>query len=169
MKNKNHRELYYEDIIKKLNKKKIKYLLIGGIAVNLHGVQRATGDMDIMLAMDKSNLLKFVSAVEELGLEPKVPVDPRELADPVKVNEWKRKKNMKVFSFWDIDNPYIVIDVMTENYIAFERAYKRRKVIESWGVKVPIISMKDLIELKKIAGRPQDLADIEALKKYGAK
>jgi predicted nucleotidyltransferase len=159
-----NRQLYYEDIFEELEKKKVKYLIIGGIAINLHGVERSTGDMDIMLSMDEKNLLKFVSVMKKLGLTPKVPVKPEDIADPIKLMRWKKEKNMKVFTFIDVDNPYINIDVMTENYISFEKAYKKRIITESWGIDVSLIGIDDLIKLKKIAGREKDMEDIKLLK-----
>ncbi|MCX5749460.1 MAG: hypothetical protein NTZ10_04380 [Candidatus Saganbacteria bacterium] len=159
-----NRQLYYEDIFEELEKKKVKYLIIGGIAVNLHGVERVTGDMDIMLSMDRGNLLKFISVMKLLKLKPKVPVNPEDLADPYKVKKWQKEKGMLVFSFIDIDNPYINIDVMTENYISFKKAYKKRIVIEAWGINVSVVGIDELIELKKIAGRKKDMEDIKLLK-----
>lgn len=166
MLNKWERQLSYEDVFKELQESKIKYLVIGGIAVNLHGFQRTTGDIDIMLAMESENVLKFIKIAKKLNLAPRVPVKPEDFADPKKVENWKKYKNMKVFSFIDIDNPAISIDIMTENYIPFDESYKRRKNVKAWGITIPVVSIEDLIKLKKISGRPQDLADIEALEQF---
>ena len=160
-------QLFYEDIFKKLQDKKVRYLMVGGVAVNLYGISRATGDVDLMLDMEKENILNFVSVMKELGLKPKVPVKAEELADPEKVKLWRKEKNMKVFSFMHPDNPYITIDVMTENYLNFNKSYKNRTETKAWGIRINIVSKEDLIKLKQIAGRPTDLADIEALRKYG--
>ncbi|MBN3032718.1 MAG: hypothetical protein JW873_01340 [Candidatus Saganbacteria bacterium] len=155
----------YETIFRKLHDRNIQYLIIGGVAVNLYGVPRATGDIDLMLAMDKENLLSFVAVAKELNLAPKAPVRPEDLADPLKLETWRQEKNMKVFSFADPDNPYITVDIMTENHIPFAEAYRRKQLLSAWGVKVAVIGREDLIKLKQIAGRDQDLADIESLKK----
>lgn len=157
----------YQQIFQKLQEKEIRYLVIGGIAVNLHGVQRATADIDLMLAMEKENVLKFISLAKELGLKPRLPVKAEELANPEQLKKWKDEKNMKVFSFIDPDKPYICIDIMTKNDIPFEEAYKRKKIDEAWGIKISVASINDIIKLKQIAGREQDLADIEALNKFG--
>ena len=157
----------YEVIFKKLREKNIQYMIIGGVAVNLYGVPRATGDIDLMLAMDKDNLLKFIEVARDVRLAPKAPVRPEELADPIKVKEWRDNKNMKVFSFIHPDNPYITVDIMTENYLPFAETYARKKLLKAWGTEVSVIGFEDLIKLKQISGRDQDLSDIEALKKYG--
>ena len=159
-------DLHYEDVFKKLQEKEVRYLLIGGVAVNLWGIERATGDIDLALAMDTSNILKFVEAVKELGFIPKVPVKPEEFADPGKRKEWQESKNMKVFSFQHPDNPFVLIDVMINNPLDFEEMYRRRVTIEEKGTKLTVAAVDDLIKLKEIAGRAQDFCDIEALRKY---
>jgi hypothetical protein len=161
------KQLFYEDIFKKLQQKNVEYLVIGGIAVNLYGVQRATGDIDLLLSMDQDNLSSFISLTKELGLVPKMPVKAEELKKPEKLKEWRETKNMLVFSFAHPDNPYITIDVMNEEPLPFAEAYKRRKIMRAWGIDISTVSLGDLIKLKQISGREQDLADIEALNKIG--
>jgi len=158
--------LYYEDVFRKLQEKKVNYLLIGGVAVNLWGIERATGDIDLAIAMDKDNIMKFIEAVKELGFAPKVPVKPEELADPQKRKEWLEEKNMRVFSFQHLDNPYVLIDVMIDNPFDFDEMFARRAMMDSKGVKLSVVAVDDLIRLKEIAGREQDLCDIESLKKF---
>ncbi|MFH1683770.1 MAG: hypothetical protein ABIA67_02675, partial [Candidatus Margulisiibacteriota bacterium] len=143
--------------------------VIGGIAVNLYGIQRATGDIDLMLAMDEKNLLKFVAITKKLGLTPKVPVKAESFAKIENLKKWRKEKNMKVFTFIHPDNPYIIIDIMTEDYIPFDEAYKKKKTTTAWGITLSVISIEDLIKLKKISGREIDLADIESLEKFGKK
>jgi predicted nucleotidyltransferase len=157
----------YEAIFRKLHEKNIQYLIIGGVAVNLYGVPRATGDIDMMLAMDKENLLRFVAVAKELSLVPKAPVKPEDLADPAKLKQWRETKNMKVFSFISPDNPFITVDIMTENYLSFAEAYAKKSQLSAWGVEVSVVGLEDLMELKRLSGRDQDIADIESLKKRG--
>ncbi|MEA3492859.1 MAG: nucleotidyl transferase AbiEii/AbiGii toxin family protein [Candidatus Margulisiibacteriota bacterium] len=159
-------QLYYEDVFRKLQEKNVRYLLIGGIAVNLWGIERATGDIDLAVAMDSKNILNLVEAVKELGFIPKVPVKPEELAVPEKRKEWMEEKNMKVFSFQHPDNPFVLIDIMIDNPFNFEGMFSRRSTMESKGTKLSVVAVDDLIKLKEIAGREQDLSDIEALKKF---
>ena len=70
---------------------------------------------------------------------------------------------MKVFSIFNPKKPVEQLDVMIENPIPFERAYKNRKVVSAKGFKIPVVSIPDLIKLKKIAGRERDKVDIRAL------
>ena len=57
-----------------MNGKKIRYLVAGGVAVNLYGIERATGDIDLVVHLERNNLEKFVEVMKEFGFKPKVPV-----------------------------------------------------------------------------------------------
>ena len=92
--------MFYERIFRELRKKEIRYLVIGGIAVNIHGYSRATGDLDIMISFDKGNLDEFIALLQELGFKPRIPVRVEEFGDPEKVDKWKKEKHMKVFSVY---------------------------------------------------------------------
>lgn len=87
-----------------------------------------------------------------------------EFADRQKRRGWIAEKGMKVFSVYNPANMMEGIDVMIEDYIKFDEAYTRRKVINAGGVEVPLISITDLIKLKEQVGRGRDNIDISALK-----
>ena len=65
----------FERIFEGLNKHEIRYLIIGGIAVNLYGYDRVTGDIDIMMSFNKENVLKLERFMKEYGFKPSIPVD----------------------------------------------------------------------------------------------
>ncbi|CAG4885357.1 protein of unknown function [Georgfuchsia toluolica] len=52
--------MFYLDLFRALDQEQVRYLLIGGLALNIHGVERATMDIDLMLAMDSDNLKSFL-------------------------------------------------------------------------------------------------------------
>ena len=79
-------ELDYLGIFKEFNKKKIKYIVCGGIAVNLLGIPRMTYDLDLLLKLEDKNLNKFVKLMKRLGYKAKIPVDIGDFA--------KKKKEM---------------------------------------------------------------------------
>lgn len=157
--------MFYENIFRELDLRKIRYLVIGGIAVNIHGYARATGDLDIMVSFVNDNIKKFIELVKILGFNPKIPVKIEELGDPLKIERWKAEKHLKVFSVYNPKNELEHIDIMIENYIDFDKAYKRREIVEAKDIEISVISIDDLIELKKMAGRKRDEIDIEALEK----
>ena len=103
--------------------------------------------------------------MNDLGLKPKVPVDPSELANLEKREFWKKERNMKVFSFFNPNNEQEVVDVMIQDYINYDEALKNSKLMKDENISVPVISIDDLIKLKEISGRGRDLADIKILRK----
>ncbi|MBU2572803.1 MAG: hypothetical protein KKH28_01835 [Elusimicrobia bacterium] len=161
--------MFYEDVFRKLSEEKVRYLIIGGIAVNLYGFSRVTGDLDIMLDLDdNTSVLGFIKAVKELGFKPKVPVRIDDFADSSKRRNWVEEKNMKVFSVYNPANEIEHVDVMVENFIDFAGAYRTKEIIPAGGLKLPVVSIDALIKLKGIAGRRRDEIDIAALQEIKA-
>ena len=148
-----------------MNGKKIRYLVAGGVAVNLYGIERATGDIDLVVHLERNNLEKFVEVMKEFGFKPKVPVKLEDLISNEKREEWIHKKGMKVFSVYDPRNPYFLLDVFVEEPFDFNTVYEERKKIRAGNVTIPVVSMKWLIKMKEKAGRHQDIADVHYLKK----
>ena len=75
------------NLISMLAEAEVEFVLVGGLAVALHGYQRVTMDVDVVLAMDASNLRKFLSAAKASGLRPTIPVDLEALANPELVEQ----------------------------------------------------------------------------------
>ena len=157
--------MLYKKILSELEKKGVKYLVIGGIAVNLYGHPRVTKDLDLMISFEKTNMDKFIEIIKLFKLKPRVPVEIEELADENKRENWRQKRNMKVFSFYNPENDLEVIDIMIQDYINFDEAYKKVEKVSDGSLTISIISIDDLIKLKEIANRPTDRSDIEVLKK----
>jgi hypothetical protein len=78
-------ELDFQTIFKELNEIGIDYLVVGGLAVNFHGVPRMTYDMDLMILLESENIFKLVTQLTQWGYRSKIPIDPRDLADEKKV------------------------------------------------------------------------------------
>ncbi len=158
------KDLDYHAIFRKFNKLGIDYLVVGGLAVNLHGIPRMTYDIDIMILLQRSNILKLVTILTEWGYKPKVPVDPRSLADEVKRNAWMKEKSMKALNFYSESLSIGEIDLVFDSPIPYDQLRKRAVIIEIQGEKTPTVSIHDLIELKVHSGRKQDLADVDHLR-----
>ena len=156
--------MFYEEVFRKLNKNKVRYLVVGGGAVVLHGVVRMTADLDLFVDFEEKNLLKFTGILTDLGYRPKFPVKAADFADKSKREKWKKEKDMLVFSFYHLKRYQDHIDVFVYEPVGFENAYKEKEIMKAGLIKIPVISIKYLKKMKMIAGRPQDLADIEALK-----
>ena len=157
-------KLDYRTIFEELNKDRIDYLLVGGLAVNFHGIPRMTYDIDLMIALESQNIIRLVSKMTGWGYRPRVPVDPRELADKDKRSLWILDKNMKAFTFYSESEAIAEIDLLIDSPISYEELKSRAVVFDLEGVHVPVVSVLDLIEMKMQAGRQQDLSDVEHLK-----
>ena len=155
----------FKNIFDSLNRERVKYMLAGGVAVNLYGVERATADLDIVVLLEEKNLLKFVSAVQSLGLKPKMPVKLEDFIDSAKRRKWITTKGMKVFSLYDPKNPFFLMDVFTEVSFDFNEVYKRRKKIRLEDTLISLVPITILIKMKEGTGRPQDQADVFHLRK----
>lgn len=156
--------MLYEDVFRKFESAGVRYLVVGGIAVNLYGYARLTVDLDLMLDLSQENLLKVVGAMEVMGYAPRVPVNARDLASDEKRKSWMKEKGALVFTFTDPKVPFRQIDIFLENPIDFEQAYKRRRQFELEDIRVPAVSIDDLIQMKSGAARPRDQEDIHHLK-----
>jgi hypothetical protein len=156
--------LDYETFFKELNRIEIDYVVIGGLAVNFHGIPRMTYDIDLVVRLETGNVQKLVARLLDWGFQPRAPVDPEDLADELKRNSWIQDKNMKAFTFFNEDQPISEIDILIDSPIMYEELKKRAIVIEVNQEEIPVASIADLIEMKRQTGRKQDLADVEHLK-----
>ena len=153
----------FEKVFKALNKARIKYLVVGGVAVNLHGYMRFTGDLDILLLLEEKNLEKMSKVMKKLNYLERLPVSIMELRDKKQVKKWLKEKGMKAYSFIPAkDNP-LIIDIIMEESLKFDKIVKDKKLKKISGVSIPVVSIDELIKMKKKAGRPQDVMDLEAL------
>lgn len=158
-------ELNYQAIFREFSTLGIDYLVVGGLAVNFHGVPRMTYDIDLMILLEPQNIIRLVSRLSEWGYKPKIPVDPRDLADERKRNSWIRDKGMKALNFYSEKLPIGEIDIVLESPIPYQELKERSVKIDLGEIQVPLISIQDLIELKARAGREQDLADVKHLRR----
>jgi predicted nucleotidyltransferase len=160
--------MIYEEIFKEFELRGVRYLLVGGMAVNLYGYIRLTMDLDIMVDLSDKNLSKVVDVMEKFGYTPRVPVNPHEFVSEEKRDKWIKEKGAVVFTFIDLKKPFKQIDIFLSNPIGFEDAYSRRAVMTIGGAKVSIASIDDLIKMKATTARPRDMEDIYHLERIKA-
>ncbi|MGH2728245.1 MAG: DUF6036 family nucleotidyltransferase [Actinomycetota bacterium] len=153
----------FEPILQALNRALVRYVVVGGVAVVLHGHIRSTVDLDLIIDLSPDEARSAIDVLVELGLRPSVPVDAMDFADPVVRGRWIEEKGMLVFSLRDPNDAFRHVDVFTRSPIDFEELWSRSDVVQLSGLAVRVASIPDLISLKRAAGRAQDLADIEKL------
>jgi len=157
--------LDYLAIFKKLNEKGIKYIVVGGVAVNLYGIPRMTYDIDLILDLEDEGLKKFLALLKGWGFKPKVPVNIMDFAKRDKREDWIKNKNMKAFNLVNHKWAISEIDVVIDSPVDYDKVCKRIEHINLQGVSVPVISIDDLIKMKKITNREQDKSDIRYLRR----
>ena len=157
--------MFYIDLLKSLYDNKIKYLIVGGVAVNLHGVPRATFDFDLVISTDRSNILSLLKVLGEGNYIPTLPEDPIHLADPQKVEYWIKEKNLIAFSFYNEKHSHQVIDIIIKHPLDFQEAFNRKITKSVDNFELYLASIEDLIIMKMESARPKDMKDIEFLNK----
>lgn len=153
-----------ETVLQALNSAGVRYLVVGGVAVVLHGHLRTTADLDLVVQLDRTNLLKALQSLAEIGFRPRVPVQLEDLADPEIRKSWIEEKNMMVFSLWHPDLTAFDVDLFVEEPFNFDQVWARRIDVALDRTIAPVIGLQDLIILKQEAGRPRDIEDVGALK-----
>jgi hypothetical protein len=157
--------LWFETIFEELITNGVRFVVVGGVAVNAHGVPRFTADIDLIVELEQENVLRLARCMTRLGFKPKVPVPPEALADPANRESWQREKNMRVFSFQHPDRPYEIVDIFVNEPMPFGELWAKKELVPFGRIALPVIGIDHLLQLKRDAGRLQDLSDIEALER----
>lgn len=151
-------------IFSALNDAEVDYVVVGGLAVILHGYLRATADLDLAIGLSPGNAARGMRALASVGLQPRLPVAMEDFVDEDKRQDWLRNRNMLVFPLWDPNNPLRSVDVFIDEPIAFGDLLAEAVVKDMDGLKVRVASIPHLIEMKQRSGRPRDLEDIGKLR-----
>lgn len=157
--------MFYDDFFSGLYRNKVKYLLGGGHAVNIYGVNRSTYDIGILVDLSDKNLTKLLKTVKELKMVPQLPVNITDIKSEKIRNWWINDKNLIVFSLYKQDEPYHIVDIFLKQLINFNELFRRKKIIKYNDFEIYVINKDDLINLKLTANRKKDMIDIEELRK----
>ncbi len=153
----------FEPVLKTLNDANVRFLIVGGVAVVLHGHLRTTADLDLVIELSPDNLSRALDALEHSRFQPRPPVPLRSFADPQIRRSWIETKNMQVFSLWHEDLPGFEVDLFVEEPFDFDQAWGRRVDVPLAGTTAPVVCLQDLLALKRAAGRARDLEDVAIL------
>jgi predicted nucleotidyltransferase len=151
--------MFIEKVIHTLDGHNIRYALVGGYAVALHGAIRGTVDIDIAIALTRTSLEGTEQALRAIGLESRLPVTATDVYRYRE--EYISNRNLVAWSFINPHNPLEVVDVLITEDAANIRTVNR----QAFGTRIKVAAIPDLITLKRKARRPQDLEDIKALEK----
>jgi len=140
----------FKEFIQSLNDNGVRYLVIGGYAVALHGYPRYTKDLDVWIERDPDNVAKLMKALVQFGFG-SLDLAAEDFLEPEQIIQLGYPPNR--------------IDLITSPPgVDFDRSYVARVVVTIDDVSVYFIDLENLKKTKKAAGRLQDLADLENLK-----
>jgi len=141
----------FRDFLNALNKAEVRYILVGGYSVVLHGYSRTTGDMDLWVERTSENYKRIIKAFQIFGMALFDMTESNFLSHPI----WD------VFTF---GTPPVAIDIMVKiDGLNFEDVFQKAVFFEDDDLKIRTINRNDLIVAKKIAGRAKDINDLENL------
>lgn len=143
---------HFREFIKALNDNGVEYILVGGMAVILHGYIRGTGDMDVWVNKTKDNYRKLVNAYSQFGMPVFDMTEEAFLGDD--------------FDVWSIGVQPVKIEIMTAvKGLIFEETYSMSQQYHEDGLAIRFLHLNHLIQAKRASGRFRDLDDIEHLTK----
>jgi predicted nucleotidyltransferase len=146
-----------EPLLRRLAQAGVDFLVVGGVAVATQGYGRSTKDLDITYATNAANLERLGSVLVELGarlrgIEEDVPFVPD-------------ARTLRRTTILTLDTPEGGLDLLAspDGAPRYEEMRERATVVDLDGVEIRVVSLDDLLAMKRAAGRPQDVADIDAL------
>ena len=142
-----------------LNKVGVRYAVVGGYAVALHGAVRGTLDIDIVIDWNQSALAATERALADLGLVSRLPVSAGDVF--LSRDDYVTNRNLVAWNFYNPDDLSEQVDII----IAYDLRNKRTTPVRLSDCVVPVLSIDDLIDMKRSSGRPQDREDVVALEK----
>ena len=141
----------YKDILSKLTKRKVKFLLIGAYAMEIQGCPRPTTDMDVWVMPDATNAKQLFIALEEIGVPTMY----------LKAENMQKEK----MTFQVGITPRRTIFMTSLDGLKFQEAFSNSKKFNIDGISVNVLSVPDLIKNKRSTGRPKDFSDANDLEK----
>jgi hypothetical protein len=136
------------------------------LAVNAHGYVRLTRDVDLVLQLDPSNVSKGMNALFEIGYQMSIPAKPEDFANPEIRERWRHEKRMITLKLWSDEHQRTPVDIFVYEPFDFANEHAIAAALEVCpGLVARVVSLETLLKMKRDAGRPQDLMDIEELQR----
>ncbi len=142
-----------EQVLEAFEEAQVRYVVVGEVAVVLHGHLRTTADLDLVVQLERANVLCAVAALGKLGYRPRAPVPAESFADKAVREQWIREKGLTVG---------LEIDLFASEPFDFEAVHARSPTVRLERTAARVIGLEDLIDLKRKAARPRDVEDVRA-------
>ncbi|MFO0965025.1 MAG: nucleotidyltransferase [Gemmataceae bacterium] len=144
----------FREFLKLCNRRRVKYLLIGGYAVNYYGHSRTTADMDVWIEATPENAKRIVDVLTEFGFGSAELLSEQLFLEPGQIVR--------------MGYPPVRLEILNEiSGVYFAACYKARHRAKIDGIRVDLISLPDLKKNKAASARLKDLDDLEHLAGLG--
>jgi hypothetical protein len=153
--------MFLRELVAALSDASVRYAIVGGVAMNLHGVPRMTYDVDLVVTPSSYEALERV--LLSLGLRPRLPLLLRELVDVEHRRALKQARNLVAMTFTDPNRPLRETDLRVDPDIDAEGIVARAQPRPLGRETLRVCSRADLVALKRHAGRDKDLHDLADL------
>ena len=151
--------MFIHNVCAALERAEVSYAIVGGYAVALHGAVRGTVDVDVVIEWSLKNLQDTEKAFKQIGLVSLIPITAETLFHFR--DEYIQNRNLIAWNFYDPSNPLNQVDII----INYNLKSAPKTIKNSLGA-IRILSLNELIKMKKASGRPQDLEDVKALEMF---
>lgn len=155
----------YLHIFIELHKQEVKYLLCGGLAVNIYGIPRMTADIDIILDFSLDNVTRFEKVIKQFNYQSVLPFAIHSLVDLSFKKAMVGEKNLIAYSYSNTQANRMAMDVLVDVPVMFAALWGNRTIRKLGEVEIQMVSIEDLITLKKYSNRKQDQEDVILLSK----
>ena len=154
----------FEAIVKELTASNVRFMVVGGLAMQAHGLDRVTYDVDLVIQLESSNIIQAFDALTRAGYRPSVPITALQFADRSTRESLCSEKDMVVLNFWSDRFPPTKLDVFVTEPFDFDAEYSNALRDNGMaGVELCFPRVETLLAMKRLAHRPKDLNDIAFL------
>jgi hypothetical protein len=145
----------------------VPYCIVGGVAVNLHGVPRMTYDVDIIVATGLSAYERAHATLTALGLLPRHGLSLTEVADESVRRRLKNERHLLAVTYSDPNDAMREVDILVDPDLDADGLVARAILRPKGRVTLRVACRQDLVAMKRSSGRPRDISDVRALERGG--
>ncbi len=158
---------HFKETLVALSEAEVDFIICGGVAMVLHGVERATLDLDLSVSFVPENLRRFIAVIRSLELSPRIPVEHEFILDAANIERVIREKNALVFTFIHPHYQERQVDVFLTEELSYDNLFKDSEKINIYGYDINLLSKRALLRAKQSIDPPRDkdLFDIKQLLK----
>lgn len=151
------------EILEALADAEVDFIVGGGVACVLQGVERFTLDLDIAVNLSRVNLTQFICVMKALGLVPRAPVDPEILLNSDGIKMMVEEKNALVFTFWDVNDSARQVDVFLRDDLSHAALVGYVDTVELRSRKIKILTREKLLQIKEAIDPPRDKDQLDIM------